>query len=154
MGPGRAGYGKIMPQGPGPAEGAGAAHGLNRRRGAREGLSLGPIRLDGQPAFFTGAGLGKCRCGAERLLELVTPLVARFRSQRCSISGDIVEAGGGYFAKVQTAEGQGVRLDPRPKPSPEMIAERCGQISDMSGARPVALANEQMQAALAPRRGK
>jgi len=86
--------------------------------------------------------------------ELVTPLVAWFCSQRCGVSGDIVEAGGGYFAKVQIMEGQGVRFEPRRELTPEMVAERYGQISDMSGARPFDSANQQMQTALAPLWGK
>jgi len=86
--------------------------------------------------------------------ELVTPLVAWFCSEQCSVSGDIVQAGGGYFAKVQILEGRGVRWDPRQELTPEMIAEGYGRISDMRGARPFASANEQMQAALAPLKEK
>ncbi|MEW5912259.1 MAG: SDR family NAD(P)-dependent oxidoreductase [Thermodesulfobacteriota bacterium] len=86
--------------------------------------------------------------------ELVTPLVAWFCSEQCNVSGDVVEAGGGYFAKAQVVEGLGVRFDPRRELTPEMIAEHYGRISDMRGARPFASANEQMQAALAPLKEK
>ncbi|MBU1276309.1 MAG: SDR family NAD(P)-dependent oxidoreductase [Proteobacteria bacterium] len=82
--------------------------------------------------------------------ELVTPLVAFFCSEQCDRNGDIIAAGGGYFAKVEIMEGHGLRFDPNSELSPEMIAERYNQISDMSRGRSFASANQHIQAALGP----
>ncbi|MCW5730066.1 MAG: SDR family oxidoreductase [Alphaproteobacteria bacterium] len=76
--------------------------------------------------------------------EMVTPLVAYFCSEACQDSGQIVSAGGGFFAKVEMVEGRGHRFDPARPLTPEMLAREWGAITDMSGAAPFASANDEV----------
>ncbi|MCW5751009.1 MAG: SDR family oxidoreductase [Alphaproteobacteria bacterium] len=76
--------------------------------------------------------------------EMVTPLVAYFCSEACQESGQIVSAGGGFFAKVEMVEGRGRRFDPARPVTPEMLAREWGAITDMSGAAPFASANDEV----------
>ena len=66
--------------------------------------------------------------------ELVAPLVAYLCSEQCRTTGDIICAGGGYYAKVQVVEGGGIRLSPEQEITPEMIAEKYSEISKMERA--------------------
>jgi len=66
--------------------------------------------------------------------EFVTAAVAYLCSDACAASGDIVEAGAGYYAKAQMVEARGVRFGAKAEVTPEMVAERYGAITDMSGA--------------------
>ena len=66
--------------------------------------------------------------------ELVTSLVAYLCSEQCQTSGDVISAGGGYYAKVQIVEGLGIRFDPEEEVSPEKIAEKYIEITNMEGA--------------------
>jgi len=66
--------------------------------------------------------------------EFVTAAVAYLCSDACTASGDIVEAGAGYYAKAQMVEARGVRFGAKAEVTPEMVAERYGAITDMSGA--------------------
>ena len=66
--------------------------------------------------------------------ELVAPLVAYLCSEQCRTTGDIICAGGGYYAKVQVVEGRGIRLSLEQEITPEMIAEKYSEISKMERA--------------------
>ena len=68
--------------------------------------------------------------------ELVTAAVAFLCSDACATSGDIVTAAAGYYAKAQIVESAGVVLAPGADVTPEMIAERYDDISDMSQSSP------------------
>ena len=66
--------------------------------------------------------------------ELVAALVAYLSSDECTTTGEIISAGGGYYAKVHMVEGPGVRFDPRENVTPEAIAGKFADITDMKGA--------------------
>jgi len=80
--------------------------------------------------------------------ELVTPLVAYMCSDKCQTSGDIISAGGGYYAKVQVVEGPGVRFDIGEEIVPETIAKRYAEISNMQGAVPFKSAKNEVHKVL------
>lgn len=66
--------------------------------------------------------------------ELIAVLVSYLSSEDCSVSGEIIAAGGGYYAKVQVVESPGVRFKPTDTVTPEMIAEKFSDITNMEGA--------------------
>lgn len=80
--------------------------------------------------------------------ELVTPLVAYMCSDKCQTSGDIISAGGGFYAKVQIVEGPGVRFDIGEEIVPETIAKRYAEITNMQGAVPFKSAKNEVHKAL------
>jgi NAD(P)-dependent dehydrogenase (short-subunit alcohol dehydrogenase family) len=82
--------------------------------------------------------------------EHVTPLVAYLCSEACQSSGNILCAGGGYFARVQVMEGAGVRFNPEEEITPEAIADRYASILDMNGAVSYRDTKEELQVALGP----
>ncbi|SLN34821.1 SDR family oxidoreductase [Oceanibacterium hippocampi] len=75
----------------------------------------------------------------------VAALVSYFASEACEASGDIVECGAGFYAKVQVIEATGHRFPDVASASPEAIAEHYAAISDMTGARPFATAHDALQ---------
>lgn len=77
--------------------------------------------------------------------EFVTPLVAWFCAEENTTTGDTVEAGAGYYAKVQIVEGAGTVLGGGEVPSPEDIQASYDTITDMSQAQPYASANDVMR---------
>ncbi|MBN2255693.1 MAG: SDR family oxidoreductase [Deltaproteobacteria bacterium] len=66
--------------------------------------------------------------------ELVAAVVAYLSSEQCTLSGEIISAGGGYYAKVQIVESRGVRFKPTDSVTPELIADRLPDITKMEGA--------------------
>jgi NAD(P)-dependent dehydrogenase (short-subunit alcohol dehydrogenase family) len=84
--------------------------------------------------------------------EAVAPLVAYLASDRCQDNGQIFAVGGGYVAKVAVVEGAGVSF-PSDRVTPEGIAERWSEISDLGKARPFANAMEAAQVALENAKG-
>jgi NAD(P)-dependent dehydrogenase (short-subunit alcohol dehydrogenase family) len=82
--------------------------------------------------------------------ELVTSLVAYLCSDQCQTSGDIISAGGGYYAKVQVVEGPGIRFDPEEEVVPERIAEKYAEISNMEGAVPFKSTQDELRVTLSP----
>ncbi len=77
--------------------------------------------------------------------EFVTPIVAWFCAEENTTSGDVVEAGAGYYAKVQIVEGAGVVLGGGEIPTPELIQENYDKITDMSQAAAFDSANDIMR---------
>ncbi len=73
--------------------------------------------------------------------EFVAPLVGYFSAEAWAVSGDVVEAGAGHYAKVQLVEGAGVSFGVDAEVTPEMIAQRYDGIADMSAAQPLYNAN-------------
>jgi NAD(P)-dependent dehydrogenase (short-subunit alcohol dehydrogenase family) len=80
--------------------------------------------------------------------ERVTAAVAFMASKACSLTGEIVAAGAGYFARVQMMESQGVHLAGEGITA-EGVAQHWAQISDMSGARPFDSAGAALMGAFA-----
>ena len=68
--------------------------------------------------------------------ELVSAAVTYLASEGCAASGDILITAAGHYAKVQLVEGEGVTFGPEADVTPETVAERYGEIADMSQAVP------------------
>ena len=80
-------------------------------------------------------GLGIPEALFERLKpEAVTPAVLYLASEQAP-TGTIIEAGAGYYAKVQIVEGNGAKLGEQP--TVEDVAAAWEQITDMSKAVPL-----------------
>lgn len=77
--------------------------------------------------------------------EYVTPVVAWFCAEENTVSGDVVEAGAGYYSKVHIVEGKGVVLGGGEVPTPEQIQANYDAIADMSEAQPYNSANDVMR---------
>lgn len=71
----------------------------------------------------------------------VTPAVVFLCSDECEASGAVVEAGGGYYSLVQMMEGAGVVID-TDKVTPDDIAARWSEITDMTNAAPYGSATD------------
>jgi NAD(P)-dependent dehydrogenase (short-subunit alcohol dehydrogenase family) len=79
--------------------------------------------------------------------ELVTPAVLYLCSEEAP-TGTIVEAGAGYYAKVQVEEAKGVKLGDNV--TVEDIAANWSKISDMSAATPFGNGSEVTMKLFAP----
>ena len=66
--------------------------------------------------------------------ELVTPAVAYLCSEQCEVSGDIISAGAGSYSAVKIVESKGVRFGTDQETTPEMIAARYREITNMDAA--------------------
>ncbi len=64
--------------------------------------------------------------------EYVTPVAIYLCSDRCTESGHIINAGGGYYSRVQVVEGSGYYFDNKDKVTPELIEEKYAEITNMS----------------------
>lgn len=67
--------------------------------------------------------------------EFVSSIVAYLASEACEVSGHVISAGGGYFARTQMMEGEGVFLDGEQGLDPDAVCEAYRQISDLSHAK-------------------
>jgi NAD(P)-dependent dehydrogenase (short-subunit alcohol dehydrogenase family) len=74
--------------------------------------------------------------------EWVAAAVAYLASAACQVTGHVISAGAGYFARTQMMEGAGVFLDPNSTPDPDQVAAVYDQISDLSQAAPYGSAPE------------
>jgi NAD(P)-dependent dehydrogenase (short-subunit alcohol dehydrogenase family) len=77
--------------------------------------------------------------------EFVTPVVAWFCAEENTVSGDVVEAGAGYYGKVQIVEAKGTVLGGGIVPTPEEVQANYDKISDMSEAQAFHSANDAMR---------
>lgn len=68
--------------------------------------------------------------------ELVAPAVAWLASERCSVSGQMIAAGGGHFSVLEFFKTRGVQFDPREVVSADMIDDAFADIADRSDAEP------------------
>ena len=66
--------------------------------------------------------------------EYVTAVVAWMCSEESTLSGEIIEAGMGYYSKVQIVEAPGYIFKGDEVPTPDQIRDHWGEISDMTGA--------------------
>jgi NAD(P)-dependent dehydrogenase (short-subunit alcohol dehydrogenase family) len=82
--------------------------------------------------------------------ERVAAAVAYLCSEACTLNGEIVAAGAGYFARVQVVESQGVHLPPEDI-TPEAVAANWDRIADMTGARAFGSAGDALMGAFAPK---
>jgi hypothetical protein len=77
--------------------------------------------------------------------EFVTAAVAWFCALENEETGHIIEAGAGYYAKVEVREAQGVLFGTETIPTPEQIRDRYGEICGMSQAAPYTNTSELMR---------
>ena len=68
--------------------------------------------------------------------QLVSPAVAWLCSEECNVTGAIIAATAGGFARVQYFVTEGVQFDPQAEVTPEMFAEAFPAISDIATAQP------------------
>ena len=61
--------------------------------------------------------------------ELVSAAVVYLASEECASSGDVITAAAGYYAKAQVVESAGFAFPPQEEVTPEMFAERYGEIN-------------------------
>lgn len=77
--------------------------------------------------------------------EFVTAAVAWMCAEENEETGHIIEAGAGYYAKVEVREAHGALFRTDTIPTPEQIRERYGEISDMSQASPFTNTSEALR---------
>src|SRR5215510_5065191 len=77
--------------------------------------------------------------------EFVTAAVAWLCAAENEETGHIIEAGAGYYSKVEVREGHGALFGTETIPTPEQIRDRYGEICDMSQAAPYTNASEVMR---------
>jgi 3-hydroxy-3-methylglutaryl CoA synthase/NAD(P)-dependent dehydrogenase (short-subunit alcohol dehydrogenase family)/putative sterol carrier protein len=83
--------------------------------------------------------------------EFVSPMVLYLCSDECKDSGQVFNAGLGYFNRAAVYTGKGVQLgDQENTPTPEMIHENFEKINDMEGAKEMADLNTAIFALVAP----
>jgi NAD(P)-dependent dehydrogenase (short-subunit alcohol dehydrogenase family) len=68
--------------------------------------------------------------------EHVSAAVAYLSSEACKVSGHVISAGAGYFARAQMMESAGVFLDPDAPANPDALAAVYDRVSDLASARP------------------
>ncbi len=68
--------------------------------------------------------------------ELVSPAVAYLASEECKVSGEIIAATAGTYARVQYFMTEGVAFDPDQPVTIEMIQENFERITDLDTAKP------------------
>jgi NAD(P)-dependent dehydrogenase (short-subunit alcohol dehydrogenase family) len=67
--------------------------------------------------------------------EHVAAMAAYLVSEECSESGGIFAATAGYYSRIKLVEGAGIRVDKDTPPTPDLIADRIGEINDMPQPR-------------------
>jgi NAD(P)-dependent dehydrogenase (short-subunit alcohol dehydrogenase family) len=77
--------------------------------------------------------------------EFVTAAVAWLCAAENEETGHIIEAGAGYYAKVEVREAHGALFGTDTVPTPEQIRDRYGEIIDMSQAAPHTNASEALR---------
>lgn len=77
--------------------------------------------------------------------EFVTAAVAWMCAEENEETGHIIEAGAGYYAKVEVREAHGALFGTDAIPTPEQIRERYSEISDMSHASPFTNTSEALR---------
>lgn len=77
--------------------------------------------------------------------EFVTAAVAWMCAPENEETGHIIEAGAGYYAKVEVREARGALFGTEKIPTPEQIRDRYAEICDMSQAAPYVNASEALR---------
>ncbi|GAA3146619.1 SDR family NAD(P)-dependent oxidoreductase [Planomonospora alba] len=65
--------------------------------------------------------------------ELVAPVGAYLVHQDCAITGEVLNAAGGYVSRLVVVNTPGIH---EPELTPETVAERLAEITDLTGAKP------------------
>jgi NAD(P)-dependent dehydrogenase (short-subunit alcohol dehydrogenase family) len=82
--------------------------------------------------------------------EFVTSLVLYLASEACASSGMVISAGAGHYARAEMVMAPGVRWPYDADVSPEDIAGRWGEITDLNGAEPMMKPGEYLPRVLGP----
>lgn len=69
--------------------------------------------------------------------ELISALVAYLSSDECDVTGEVLWAAAGGYARMHYIETQGIQLDPREDVTPESIADNIDRIRDLTDPIPV-----------------
>jgi len=97
-----------------------------------------------------GAGVFPDEAMAVMRQEFVTSLVLFMCSEACTDTGQIISAGAGHYARAEMVMAPGVRWPHDADVSPEDIAGRWGEITDLAGAEPVSALADYSIRVLAP----
>ncbi|WP_116091884.1 SDR family NAD(P)-dependent oxidoreductase [Sphingomonas crusticola] len=81
--------------------------------------------------------------------EAVSSAVTYLSSDECTVSGHVISAGAGYFARAAMMEGAGVFMDDADAADPDAVAAAYERIADLSHAEPFASAPDYITKALA-----
>ena len=102
--------------------------------------------LDETSAIVVGHDLGAWVAQACAMLrpELVAPAVAWLASERCSVSGQMIAAGGGHFSVLEFFKTRGVQFDPRAAVSADMIDDAFADKFDFDVLDPTKIIPEEL----------
>jgi len=81
--------------------------------------------------------------------EAVAAMATYLVSDQCTDSGNIIAATAGYYSRIQIVESAGLHCDPRTGLTPEELAEKWPQITEMRDARTYWDALENLRAVMA-----
>lgn len=115
--------------------------------GARYGILVNAVAPVALTRMTEGVPLSQWM--QEASPDKVSAALVYLASDACQHSGQIVTAGGGYFAGVQVVEGAGVRAGPH-EVTAEFVAQHWAQIQDMSTARAFANATDALVTTFGP----
>ncbi len=115
--------------------------------GARYGIVVNAVAPVALTRMTEGVPLSQWM--QEASPDKVSAALVYLASHACQHSGQIVTAGGGYFAGVQVVEGAGVRAGPD-EATAEFVAQNWAQIQDMSAARAFANATDALVTTFGP----
>ncbi len=77
--------------------------------------------------------------------ELVSPAVAYLCSEDCNVTGQIIAATAGGYARVHYFQTEGVQFDPDEPVTIEMVQEAFDQITDLSTASPTGRMRDKLE---------
>jgi NAD(P)-dependent dehydrogenase (short-subunit alcohol dehydrogenase family) len=87
--------------------------------------------------------------------ELVTPMVVYLASDTCTETGQIYNAGMGYFNRAAILTGKGLKIgDGQNPPTPEEVSENFEKVCDMTGAKAIEDANAALFELISPPEAK
>lgn len=115
--------------------------------GARSGILVNAVAPVALTRMTEGVPLSQWM--QEASPDKVSAALVYLASDACQHSGQIVTAGGGYFAGVQVVEGAGVRAGAH-EATAEFVAQNWAQIQDMSAARAFANATDALVTTFGP----
>lgn len=102
--------------------------------GARSNILVNSIAPVAESRMM--AGLLQDEEGVDLSPEWIVPAVLYLASDHCDVSGDILVAAGGHYARIGIVESQGITLQ-GDYPTAEEIKEKLPQIRDMAAAKPI-----------------
>jgi len=82
--------------------------------------------------------------------EFVTPMVMYLCSDACRSTGEIFNAGMGYYNRVAVMTGPGIQLETEALPTVEMVADNFNAINTLAGARELGDANAALMDLMTP----